>query len=550
MNDFQILGLRTELLQAVSELGYQTPTAIQARAIPILLSGRDMMGQAQTGTGKTAAFALPILNGLDLDLVGVQALVLTPTRELADQVAHAIHEYGQHRQVRVLPVYGGQSYSRQISRLQRGVHVVVGTPGRLLDLLGQGVLNLSSLRFLVLDEADEMLNMGFIEDVEAILSQTPTARQTALFSATLPEPIRRLSDRYLREPELVVTSSTRLTVDQTEQRQYLVSESDKLAALLRLLEMEEGIRNILNFVRTKIGAGALAEALLERGVQADALHGDLTQPMRETVLRRFRDETLPVMVATDVAARGLDIDDISHVINYDVPLDSEAYVHRIGRTGRAGRTGVAITLVTPQERWRMDRIERFTKQAIARATLPGKADVLNRRKERFLSRLSDRFTPELVDDERRMVERLVEAGYDPADIAAAALRLAREGERQWAVDEISEIREPARREVTARRTGRRDSRADGRRRQRARSRCEAGMVRISINLGKEQGIRPGDVVGAIANEAGIPGKAIGAIDIQRQQTFFDVVDQHAERVLQGAGRWKLRGQPVMLKCVD
>ncbi|MBC7869438.1 MAG: DEAD/DEAH box helicase, partial [Chitinophagaceae bacterium] len=357
-NDF---GLREEILQAITESGYTDPTAIQLSAIPLLLQGRDVVGQAQTGTGKTAAFGLPMLNNLDVDAPGIQALILTPTRELAAQVCNAIFEYGKHRGIRVMPIYGGISYVRQEKRLERGAQVVVGTPGRTIDMMNRGALDFSNVKYLVLDEADEMLKMGFIDDVETIFKSVPAERQTAMFSATLPDAIRRLADRYMNDPVAITIERKQITVSLIEQRHYIVHEESKLAALSRLLETED-LKSALIFTRTRAGSAELAEALLERGFVADALHGELNQAAREAVLRRFRNGQLPILVATDVVARGVDIDDVSHVFNYDMPYDSEDYVHRIGRTGRAGRTGIAIMLVTPRERRRLQMLENFIKR--------------------------------------------------------------------------------------------------------------------------------------------------------------------------------------------
>ena len=350
--EFSFDDLRPELVQAVAELGYTEPTPIQAAIIPLMLTVQDVIGQAQTGTGKTAAFALPILQIMQPGSGSVQSLVITPTRELAIQVARAFHEFGHVMGVRVLAIYGGQPYDRQKRRLSKGVDVVVGTPGRLLDLIGQRALDLSELRTVVLDEADEMLSMGFIEDIEAILAETPTTRQTALFSATMPTEIRQLADKYMFNPQVVSVGPKERTVAAIEQRSYLVHPSDKLAALTRIFEMED-ITSALIFTRTRASTGELASELTVRGFPAESLNGDLSQDAREQVMQRFRRGQSTVLVATDVAARGLDIDDISHVFNYDLPLQTEAYVHRVGRTGRAGKTGVAISLVTPDENWRL-----------------------------------------------------------------------------------------------------------------------------------------------------------------------------------------------------
>ena len=436
---FATLGLCPALVQTVTALGYTQPTPIQASAIPELLVGRDVLGQAQTGTGKTAAFALPMLQLLEMQGMGVQGLVLAPTRELAIQVAEAIYRYGHHLGGRVLPVYGGQAYARQQQRLAKGVPIVVGTPGRTLDLLRQGALDLGAVRYLVLDEADAMLQMGFIEDVEALLSATPSTRQTALFSATLPPAIRHLATRYMRDPLTVAIDEAR-TVPQTTQRYYLLQESAKVAALTLLLEAEE-IKSALIFTRTRVGAAELAETLVARGYPAEALHGDLSQAARETVLGRFRNARVTLLVSTDVGARGLDIAEVSHVVNFDMPFDVTDYVHRIGRTGRAGRPGLALTLVTPSERQRLRAIEMFTKQPLVRTTLPSPAAVEAQRDARFKRRLDAILAESHLTRELMLVKELA-AGTDAdvARIAAAAIRLARAPEQQRP---LAVVREPS-----------------------------------------------------------------------------------------------------------
>ena len=365
---FNDLALHPGLVQVVTELGYAEPTPIQSAVIPVMLTGADVIGQAQTGTGKTAAFALPLLHNLQPDQHHVQALVLCPTRELALQVAQAVGEYGRTQEARVLAVYGGQPYGPQISRLKRGVDVIVGTPGRLIDLLDRKAIDLSHIQTIVLDEADEMLSMGFIEDIEKILAGTPAERQTALFSATLPAPIRRLADKYMHEPRYIQVQRDQVTLAAIEQRHYLVNQGDKLAALTRLFEMEK-VTSALVFVRTRAGTGELANELTRRGFPAEALNGDLTQEMRERTLDRFRRNQVKVLVATDVAARGLDIDDISHVVNYELPDDPEIYIHRIGRTGRAGKTGIAISLVTPREKRLLRQVESLIRQPVVKCYL-------------------------------------------------------------------------------------------------------------------------------------------------------------------------------------
>jgi ATP-dependent RNA helicase DeaD len=451
--DFQRLGLAPDLVQAVTILGYEQPTPIQASAIPVLLAGRDVLGQAQTGTGKTAAFALPMLQACEVTREEIQSLVLVPTRELATQVADAIYRYGHHRGIRVLPVYGGQSYDRQLRRLERGVHVVVGTPGRLLDLRRQGALRLDTVRFLVLDEADAMLQMGFIEDVETLLGDTPVTRQTALFSATLPTPIRQLAMRHMREPLTIALADKTLTVSQTVQRYYVIPPAAKVAALSLLLEAED-IHCALIFTQTRVGAAELAELLVARGYAAEALHGDLSQAARETVLSRFRAGHIALLVATDVGARGLDIPAVSHVVNYAMPHTVEDYVHRIGRTGRAGRPGVALTLLTPSERYRLQAIEAFTRQPITRTKLPTLAEVQAHRDRRFKHALEALLVSTDIQRERRLVTELAAStGQEVATIAAAAMRLARSTEAQRVLEAVRDIPE-APRPVAPRRFGR------------------------------------------------------------------------------------------------
>lgn len=560
---FEELGLQPELVQALSDAGYTEPTPIQASAIPVLLTGRDVIGQAQTGTGKTAAFALPMLQMIDTTSPHIQALVLTPTRELASQVSTAIEDYGKHRRIRVLPIYGGASYDRQLKRIERGTHVIIGTPGRVLDLLNRRALDFSHVCYAVLDEADEMLKMGFIDDVEAILQAVPTARQTALFSATFSPPIQKLAQKYMRDPETVAVQRERLTVPLIEQRYYMVYEENKLAALSRLLETED-LHSALIFTRTRTGSAELAEQLLERGYVADALHGELNQAAREAVLRRFRSGQLPILVATDVVARGVDISDVSHVFNFDIPYDPEDYVHRIGRTGRAGRSGITIMLVTPRERRRLGQIEDYTKQPIKRAVLPTIDDVLERRDRRFAERLNALTTEANLDAELGLLQALIDDGGDLAQIAAAAMRLARLDDTRRTLEEIPEVKAASRREYGDRdhdrrdRRDNRDNRSGGSRfegdrgdrgdRRGARSGgrfAEPGMVRLLVDLGHKQGVRPGDIVGAIASEAGIPGKAIGQIDIQQNRTYVDVKADHADRVLALRKRF-LKGKPMTI----
>ncbi len=539
---FTDLNLRPELMQAVAALGYTEPTPIQAAVIPVMLTGADVIGQAQTGTGKTAAFALPILNNLEPGERHVQALVLCPTRELALQVAGAIYDAGKVQEVRVLAVYGGQPYGPQISRLNRGVDVVVGTPGRLIDLLDRNALNISQVRTVVLDEADEMLSMGFIEDIETILADTPEDRQTALFSATLPAPIRRLADRYMHTPKSILIQHAQVTLEAIEQRYYLVNQADKLAALTRLFEIEP-VTSALIFVRTRLGTGELANELSRRGFPAEALNGDLNQDARERTLNRFRQNQVKVLVATDVAARGLDIDDISHVFNYDLPDDPEIYIHRIGRTGRAGKTGIAISMVTPREKRLLRQIESLIRQPLTKSTLPTEEDIRTHRENELLENVKIWLARARYACERELVARLVEEGHDPLEIAAAALKLARADEKQRPVASVGGVQDTGPRRYE--RDGKRPTRRGYDDRETVSH--EPGMVRLSLSLGRLHGIRPNDVVGTIAFHADIPGHTIGKIHIQDKYTLVDVPEKFAARVLAKNGNYRIRQHPVNVK---
>ena len=559
---FESLGLHAELLRALTESGYTEPTPIQEQTIPLLLAGQDVLGQAQTGTGKTAAFALPLLQGLQPGKGPIQALVLAPTRELATQVSDTIYRYGQHLGVRVVPIYGGQSYVRQQRRLEKGADVLVATPGRLLDLIKQGWVDLSGVGYLVLDESDEMLKMGFIEDVETILKRIPAQHQTALFSATLPDRVRELASQYMHDPVTVSIRKATLTASEVAQRYVIVHGSSKLPALSRLLEVEP-IKSALVFTRTRAASAEVAEGLVQRGYMADSISGDLSQEAREAVLRRFRNGDLPVLVATDVVARGVDIPDVSHVFNYDMPQDSEDYVHRIGRTGRAGKSGIAITLITPGERYRLKMLERFTRQTMDMMQLPRLEDIRARRDTIFAQKLEDLLEG---DDDKSMgqqiIDRFVNAGYDPLEMAVAAIQLARQTEVDRPVDHVKAIRDmdeaPSGDRRGARQGGPRGARNGGPRngrdggREGGRSRpprgeSEPGMVRLLIDAGKEDGVRPADVVGTLAASSGIPGRAIGAIDIQPSMTYVDVKDEHVDRLMKRIGTGtRMRGKFVQL----
>lgn len=537
---FEELGLSASIVQAITELGYEEPTSIQARTIARLLEGVDVIAQAQTGTGKTAAFALPIIERLDPSLRTPQALVMTPTRELAMQVAEAFHSYGKHNHISILPVYGGQPIERQLRALDRGVQVVVGTPGRLLDHIGRGTLKLERVRIVVLDEADEMLDMGFVEDIETILAETPAERQTALFSATMPGPIAELARKYMRTPERITVAAEQMTVPQIRQVYYEVGARDKFEVLARILDFEMPTSAII-FCRTKSEVDALGERLIARAFPAETLHGDLSQVQRDRVMSRFRSGQVELLVATDVAARGLDIDHISHVINYDIPLDPEVYVHRIGRTGRAGRTGAAVTLVTPRERRLLRYIERVTGAAIQRVRLATISDVIARRRESFKETLREIIEQGNLEQYQIMAEQLGEE-YSPTDLAAAAFRLLL-GEPTSADGDPLAAAEPAEEERRPRQ--RRDDFQDDRGpRQRRDFGPDRGMTRLYLDIGRDDGVRPSDIVGAIANEANIPGRAIGAIDLFERFAFVEVPSNLSDRVMRALKRTTIRGRKI------
>ena len=543
---FDDFGLRPELIQAVTALGYVEPTPIQNGIIPLMMAGRDVMGQAQTGTGKTAAFSLPILHQLQPDATRPQALVVVPTRELAIQAHDMIRALGQFNEARVLAVYGGTSYSQQLGGLRLGVDVVVGTPGRLLDLIRREKLHLQDVRTVVLDEADEMLSMGFIEDVESILAATPAERQTTLFSATLPPRVRELAEKYLHDPKLVSIATPQMTVELVEQRYYVVNEQDKLAVLTRLFEMEN-ISSALIFTRTRARTGDLVNELNMRGYPAEALSGDMSQEARERTMARFRGGQVRVLVATDVAARGLDVEGISHVFNFDLPDDPEVFVHRIGRTGRAGRAGVAISLARPAERGALRQIEKFTRQPMTETTIPNPEDIQAKRLDELMSKIQMWLRRQRVKEERALVETLVASGADPLDLAAVALKIARAEEKQRPIMEVSPLPVKATRPEYRERAPRSNAgRTDDRLRRTSRTAEEEGMVRLEMRLGKADGIRPGEVVGTIASVANIPGSSLGKILIQTHRTTVDVPEQYVKQVLAHNAKYSIRRQDFSL----
>ncbi len=546
VTSFAQFALAPSVLKSIEEVGYETPSPIQAESIPILLEGRDLLGQAQTGTGKTAAFALPLLSRLDTTIRQPQLLVLTPTRELAIQVAEAVQTYARHLPgFHILPIYGGQSMSIQLRQLQRGVHVVVGTPGRVMDHLRRSTLRLDNLKAVVLDEADEMLRMGFIDDVEWILEQTPQQRQVALFSATMPPAIARVAKQHLRDPVEVKIKTRTSTVETINQRFWQVSGVHKLDALTRILEAEPLEAGII-FVRTKSATVELAEKLEARGYACAALNGDMNQQMREKTVDRIKKGSLDLVVATDVAARGLDVERISHVFNYDIPNDTESYVHRIGRTGRAGRKGEAILFVAPREKRMLHAIERATRQVITPMQLPSREQITGRRVDRFKGLISDTLeTQELGFFEALIDGFQSEHNVGMSEIAAALAYLVQKDQPLQLEERESrtprkERHEPAERQQRAERP-RRGERAESSERKpkrpRDRNQDEIPMDPYRIEVGTEHGVEPKHIVGAIANEAGIESQYIGHIKLFDTYSTIDLpegmpkdVYKHLKRV--------------------
>ncbi|MEM7220964.1 MAG: DEAD/DEAH box helicase [Pseudomonadota bacterium] len=565
-NLFADLGLPDDLLGALAGLGYETPTPVQAEAIPELLTGRDLLGHAPTGTGKTAAFALPLLARIDTAANTVHALVLTPTRELAIQVAEAFHSYAQGlRDFHVLPLYGGQPYHGQISALRRGVQVVVGTPGRVKDHLSRGTLVLDSLQALVLDEADEMLRMGFIDDVEWILERTPESRQTALFSATMPREIERIARRHLRDPATVAIKARAATAETVRQRAWIVSGMHKLDALTRILEVET-FDAILVFVRTRSAAVELADKLSARGFRAAALNGDMPQRQREQTVGQLKAQKLDILVATDVAARGLDVARITHVINYDIPYDTESYIHRIGRTGRAGRTGEAILFAAPRERRMLNTIERATRSRIEPLTLPSIDEVNNRRIDIFKQRIIKRLGEGELDVMRDIVAQLQqEQEVSAQDIAAALAHLSLNGRPLLLDAAVQPTAARARRGETRRdqrahaaregasrfrsATDRRDAKPGrgGESEERGKNRAPAeGFELFRIEVGHDHGVQPGNIVGAIANEAGLDAQHIGRVAIRDAHSEVELPEGMPREIFQALKKAWVCGQQLRI----
>ncbi|MBB2993519.1 ATP-dependent RNA helicase DeaD [Mycolicibacterium iranicum] len=532
---FADLQIHPAVLQAVADVGYESPSPIQAETIPAMLAGSDVVGLAQTGTGKTAAFAIPILSKIDTGSRNTQALVLAPTRELALQVAEAFGRYGAHLRVNVLPIYGGSSYVPQLSGLKRGAQVVVGTPGRVIDHLEKGSLDLSHLDYLVLDEADEMLQMGFAEDVERILADTPEYKQVALFSATMPPAIKKITAKYLHDPVEVTVKAKTQTAENITQRYVLVAGNRKMDALTRLLEVEQGDAMIV-FVRTKQATEEVAEKLRARGFAAAAINGDIPQAVRERTINSLKDGSIDILIATDVAARGLDVERISHVLNYDIPHDPESYVHRIGRTGRAGRSGTALLFVTPRERHLLNSIERVTRQKLVESDLPSVDDVNEKRVAKFRDSITDALAKPGIDLFRTLIEGY-ERDHDVpmADIAAALALQSRNGEEFLMTEPPPEKR----RERPDR------DRGEGPARKPRERRSDLATYRIAV--GKRHKVAPGAIVGAIANEGGLHRSDFGHITIKMDHSLVELPAKLPGKTLKALENTRIQGQLIQLQ---
>jgi ATP-dependent RNA helicase DeaD len=555
---FGELGLSAPILEALAAVGYETPSPIQAQTIPLLLSGSDLLGQAQTGTGKTAAFALPILAQIDLSQASPQALVLVPTRELAIQVAEAFQRYAAHlKGFHVLPIYGGQSYVPQLKGLKRGVHVIVGTPGRVMDHMKRGTLKLDTVRFIVLDEGDEMLQMGFVDAIEWVLQQAPPQRQIALFSATLPPAIRRIAQTHMREPAQVTIQNRASTTPKIRQRYWLVSGLHKLDALTRVLEVER-FEAMLIFVRTKLETTELAERLEARGFNVGALHGDIPQQQRERTIARLKDGQVDIVVATDVAARGLDVERISHVVNYDIPYDSETYVHRIGRTGRAGRNGEAILFVAPRERNMLRIIERATKQSIEQMQLPSVADVNEQRILKFKETVANAMRGGEGKVFQPLIEEIEREQNMPASEVAAALASLLQGPGPFllipkpgappearAPQQLRDAEKSERGTAAAK-----DSERTPHPRARQGGKKGPRLETFRIEVGHAHGVQPGNIVGAIANEAGLDGRFIGHIDIREDHSLVDLPEGMPDETYGILQAVRVRGVELRISRVD
>ncbi|MGS2717512.1 DEAD/DEAH box helicase [Eionea flava] len=559
IESFNELNLPEAVLKTLVELGYETPSPIQAASIPVIQEGRDLLGQAQTGTGKTAAFALPLLSKIDPNKKHPQLLVLAPTRELAIQVAEAFQTYSRYLKCSVLPIYGGQSYDNQLRQLKRGTQIIVGTPGRVMDHIRRKTLKLDQLEALVLDEADEMLRMGFIDDVEWILEHTPQDRQIALFSATMPKEIKKVADKYLVDPKHIKIETKTSTATTIRQRFSIVNRNQKLDAFTRILEVED-FDGVIVFVRTKVATIELAEKLSARGHSCAALNGDIPQNQRENIVEKLKRGSLDILIATDVVARGLDVKRISHVINYDIPLDTESYVHRIGRTGRAGRSGDAILFVTSRERHLLRAIERDTKSVVEPMDIPSANDVNQKRAEVFKQKINDAITQKNLDTYHDIVNQTIQENNHSIESIAAALAYLSQGNQPLFISEkdfkknAEFSNDRSNRDRGDRKDSRqrrdRNERQDSSPRRKKKEHNDANMNRYRIEIGREDGVKPGNIVGAIANEADMDSKHIGSIKISDDYSTVDLPKDMPKALFKKLQKTYICGKQTNMSKID
>ena len=536
---FSDLVLSKEIHRAIVDLGYEEATPIQSEAIPVMLSGKDVIGQSQTGTGKTAAFGIPAIEMMDAHSKKLQVMILCPTRELAIQVAEEMNKLARYKKdLTLLPVYGGQPIERQLKILKKGVQIIIGTPGRILDHLDRGTIDVSNVRLIVLDEADEMLDMGFRDDIELILKNTPQQRQTVMFSATMSKPILELTKKYLTDPAHIKVVHEVMTVENTEQIYFEVKDRNKLEVLSRIIDLHN-LKLTLVFTNTKRCADELVERLQARGYSADVLHGDMTQGNREKVMKKFRSGYVEILVATDVAARGLDVDDVEAVFNYDLPQDEEYYVHRIGRTGRAGKSGKAFSFVTSREINKLKDIQRFIKTKIKLSPIPSFDDVEEMRENQFIDEIKKSIDEGDLKKYEHLIEKITDDDYTTLEVAAALLKIKLSAEKkQEAEDFIQESSSSPRsqRHGKEKKKGKPSSGGDNQ-----------NQVRLFLNVGKKDNVRPGDILGAIAGESGISGKKIGEIDIYDRFTFVNVPEKHVDEIIEAMTDKKIRKKKIHIE---
>lgn len=524
MNEFEKLNIEPEILKVIEELGYETPTPIQAQAIPEIKAGKDVIGQAQTGTGKTAAFSIPLIEKLSTKDKSVQVIILTPTRELAMQVTDEIGKFSKYLHgIKSLAIYGGQPYERQFKALKQGVQVVVGTPGRVIDHINRKTLKLGNVKAIVLDEADQMLDMGFLEDIEMVLNELPENRQTLMFSATIPPAIEMIAKKHMNSPVKVKVVHKELTVPRIEQYYFEVKPHEKIDSLIRILDMEKVDLGMI-FCNTKKGVDDLVEKLQNRGYSVEGIHGDLRQAQRERVMKKFRDGTLDLLVATDVAARGIDIDNVAIVINYDLPDNFEYYVHRIGRTGRAGREGLAYTLVVPRQIRTLKALESYTKAKLKRKPVPSINDIVEKEKESIGKKIVSTIEQGALAEYTNFIEQLAE-NYSTIDIGAALLKMIVNLNEEESLESAKEI------------TAKEDFK-------------DSGMVRMFINIGKNHGVKPSNILSTLATEAGISGKLVGVIDMYDKFTFVEVPKKYEKKVLNAMDKNRIKGRKINIEVAN